>query len=155
MDILLLREYHLSENLKKEYLALPIDHCFFDRTRYDKLYSELPTPNKETKELTYLESGCVGMGMVDAIHTIEEGHYEITGNSKLLCYTDGLVEISVGDEVSSTEKMVESCIKTSDPIDQFIESMIDKMKIDKSNPTIFDDITMLGLDFYINEKAKN
>ena len=43
MDNLLLREYHLSENLKKEYLALPIDHCFFDRTRYDKLYSELPT----------------------------------------------------------------------------------------------------------------
>ncbi len=43
MDNLVLRIYHLSENLKKEYLALPIDHCFFDRTRYDKLYSELPT----------------------------------------------------------------------------------------------------------------
>lgn len=33
----------MSENLKKEYLALPIDYCFFDRARYDRLYSELPT----------------------------------------------------------------------------------------------------------------
>ncbi|RLD66329.1 MAG: serine/threonine protein phosphatase [Bacteroidetes bacterium] len=111
--------------------------------------------NKETKELTYLESGCVGMGMVDAIHTIEEGHYEITGNSKLLCYTDGLVEINVEDEVSSTEKMVESCIKTGDSIDRSIELMIDKMEIGKSNTTIFDDITMLGLDFYINQETEN
>ena len=111
--------------------------------------------NKGTKELTYLKSGCVGMGMVDAIHTIEEGHLEITGNSKLLCYTDGLVEINVGDEVSSTENMVESCIKTDDPIDNSIELMIDKMKIDKSNTTIFDDITMLGIDFYINTEPGN
>lgn len=32
-----------ADNLKKEYLALPVDYCFFDRTRYDKLNSELPT----------------------------------------------------------------------------------------------------------------
>ena len=106
--------------------------------------------NKETKEHTYLETGCIGMGMMDSIYNIEEGSFNITHNSKLLCYTDGLVEIKINDEVSSTEILVEECIKTSDPIDKSIELMIDKMDIDKLNKTIFDDITMLGIDFYVN-----
>ncbi len=106
--------------------------------------------NKETKVLTYLKSGCVGMGMMDSIHTIEEGLFNVTGNSKLLCYTDGLVEINVGDEVSSTEEMVESCLKTPVPIDKSFQLMIEKLNINKSNKTIFDDITMLGIDFCVN-----
>ncbi|RLD82907.1 MAG: serine/threonine protein phosphatase [Bacteroidetes bacterium] len=110
--------------------------------------------NKETKELTYLTEGCIGMGMMDSIYNIEEGDFELTHNSKLLCYTDGLVEINIEDEVSSTEEMVEECIKTADPIDRSFELMIDKMNIDKSNTTIFDDITMLGIDFYINKEAE-
>jgi len=111
--------------------------------------------NKEKNKVTYLERGCVGMGMMDAIHTIEEGLIEIEDNSKLLCYTDGLIEINEDDEVSSTEKLVEKCIKTADPIDKSIKLMIEKMNINKSNKSIFDDITMLGIDFYINPKTAN
>lgn len=110
--------------------------------------------NKQTRELTYLKSGCVGMGMMDTIHTIEEGHIELTNNSKLLCYTDGLVEINVEDKISSTVKLVEACIKNDDPIDNSIQLMIERMKIEKSNKSIFDDITMLGIDFYINPEPK-
>ncbi len=105
--------------------------------------------NKETKELTYLESGCVGMGMVDNIEIIEEGQIEITGNSKLLCYTDGLVEVRCEDqEVGSTSESVEKCVSNNLPIDETIEKIINKLNINKSNKSIFDDITMLGLDFY-------
>ncbi|OQY01007.1 MAG: hypothetical protein B6I20_08050 [Bacteroidetes bacterium 4572_117] len=106
--------------------------------------------NKETQELTYLKYGCVGMGMIDVIHTIEEASVEITGNSKLLCYTDGLVEVNVENEVSSTEEIVESCIKNTNSIDSNIENMIKLMDIGKSNTSIFDDITMLGIDFHVN-----
>ncbi|HUU79642.1 MAG TPA: hypothetical protein VMX55_14955 [candidate division Zixibacteria bacterium] len=28
---------------KREYIALPLDLCYFDRARYDKLYADLPT----------------------------------------------------------------------------------------------------------------
>ena len=108
--------------------------------------------NKVTKELQNLELGCIGMGMMDTIQTIEEGQVEITENSKLLCYTDGLVEVNIENEVSSAEELVEECIRNSDPIDLSIDKLIDKLKIGKSNETIFDDITMLGLDFYIKPK---
>ena len=111
--------------------------------------------NKETKEHIYLETGCIGMGMMDSIYNIEEGSFNVTHNSKLLCYTDGLVEIKINDEVSSTEILVEECIKTSDPIDRSIELMIEKMDIDKLNKTIFDDITMLGIDFYVNPQSNH
>ena len=104
--------------------------------------------NAETKELTYLNSGCVGMGMVDNIETIEEGQLEITANSKLLCYTDGLVEIQSEGEVSSTEKLVEECMRKDVTIDETVDNLIKKLNINKSNKSIFDDITMLGLDFY-------
>ena len=104
--------------------------------------------DKQKKELTYLKSGCVGMGMVDNIATIEEGQIEITANSKLLCYTDGLVEIKVKDKVSSTVELVEECMRTDSTIDETIENLIKRLNIDKSNKSIFDDITMLGLDFY-------
>ena len=33
----------MSEVKKKEYIALPLELCYFDRERYDKLNSDLPT----------------------------------------------------------------------------------------------------------------
>ncbi|MFW9923835.1 MAG: hypothetical protein ACFFDW_11170 [Candidatus Thorarchaeota archaeon] len=33
----------MSDVNKREFIALPIDYCYFDRIRYDKLQSELPT----------------------------------------------------------------------------------------------------------------
>jgi len=82
------------------------------------------------------------------VRSQEEGQIEITANSKLLCYTDGLVEIQSDGEVSSTTKLVENCMRTDLPIDNTIENLIKKLNINKSNKSIFDDITMLGLDFY-------
>ena len=32
-----------SDLNKREYIALPLDYCYFDRTRYEKLHQELPT----------------------------------------------------------------------------------------------------------------
>ena len=33
----------MSDVNKREYLALPLDYCYFDRARFDKLRSDLPT----------------------------------------------------------------------------------------------------------------
>ena len=33
----------MSDVNKREFIALPIDYCYFDRKRYDKLHSDLPT----------------------------------------------------------------------------------------------------------------
>ena len=33
----------MSDVNKREFIVLPIDYCYFDRNRYDKLQSDLPT----------------------------------------------------------------------------------------------------------------
>ena len=43
--------------------------------------------------LSYLDKGCVGLGMLDKIKNITEGNVTLKPNSCLLCYTDGLVEV--------------------------------------------------------------
>ena len=107
--------------------------------------------DKKKHETTYLKSGCIGLGMMDTIQTIEEADVCIENNSKLLCYTDGLIEVAVKKEVSSNEKTVELCFCNDSDIKESFKNMLEKMQIEKSNPGIFDDITMLGLDFNIEE----
>ena len=107
--------------------------------------------DKAEKKTTYLKEGCIGLGMMDAIQTIEEGSIMIENDSKLLCYTDGLVEVAEKQGVSSNEQTVEKCFCTDISIKETFQIMREEMQIDKSNPAIFDDITMLGLDFIVGK----
>jgi len=106
--------------------------------------------DKSTKKIELLDKGCIGLGMEDAIVTIEEGETEIENNSKLLCYTDGLIEINEDDVVGSAIEVVKECLTNDKSIKDTFADMIKKLDINKSNNTIFDDITMLGLDINVN-----
>jgi phosphoserine phosphatase RsbU/P len=108
--------------------------------------------DKLTKESQFLNSGCIGLGMMDKIQKIDEGSLIIKNDSKLLCYTDGLIELEVNHKISSKLKTVEACICNDKSIKESFEELFIKMKIEKSNPAIFDDIAMLGFDFMINSK---
>ncbi len=105
--------------------------------------------DKKEKTLTYLKEGCIGIGMMDQIDTLEEGSLVIENNSKLLCYTDGLIELDIKDKVTHKLKSVENSFCNDKNIKDTFHDMLEKMHIKKSNPSIFDDITMLGLDFWI------
>jgi len=107
--------------------------------------------DKKDKKTTYLKSGCIGLGMMDTIQTIEEGDVYLENNSKLLCYTDGLIEVAVKKEVSSNEHAVEEHFCNDSDIRESFRKMLEKMQIGKSNPGIFDDITMLGFDLNIED----
>lgn len=39
-----------------------------------------------------LEDGCIGIGMLDSIPVIKEGHLDLSSGTTIMCYTDGLVE---------------------------------------------------------------
>ncbi len=106
--------------------------------------------NKDTKKIELLDKGCIGLGMEDSIETIEEGVKEIKNNSKLLCYTDGLIEIDNNNNVTSSIKIVENCLKNNNNIKDTFSEMIKKIDINKSNNAIFDDVAILGFDFNIN-----
>ena len=97
--------------------------------------------------LSQLNSSCVGMGMVDELPFISTHTIYINSPAKLLCYTDGLVELIEGDNIDYGYKYIEDEISNQNSIDENIKEMIDHHKIIEGNNAIFDDISILGIQF--------
>ena len=103
--------------------------------------------NKTTKSLTKLESHCVGIGMLEEMPPIEARKLILEKDVKLLCYTDGLVEILNEDLVESGTDVIEAFLANHDPIAGNIEEIVEHHGILEGNKSIFDDITILGFEF--------
>ena len=101
---------------------------------------------KNSKEIVLLDKGCVGMGMVDDIPFISKGSIILKEPAKILCYTDGLVELLDGKGVTVETTDIESCLKNDDNIYDNINDIIDKQGILDGSTKIFDDISMLGIE---------
>jgi sigma-B regulation protein RsbU (phosphoserine phosphatase) len=102
----------------------------------------------ESKNLKFLKEGCVGMGMLEEIPVIRKGVLKIKEKTKLLCYTDGLVELMDDKEVEFGTSVIEHHISNTLSIKETIDNIIDDQHILSGNKAIFDDITMLGVEFY-------
>lgn len=102
----------------------------------------------ETGQLTLLKSGCVGLGMLDNIPFIVKGSCYINGNTKLFCYTDGLVEILEEDSVNTATKFLEDQFCNDASIEVNIQEIIQHQHILEGNSAIFDDITILGIQIF-------
>src|SRR6056297_452753 len=102
----------------------------------------------DDQEMLFLRDGCVGMGMLNEIPTIKEGTVTIDQRSKLFCYTDGLVEL-IGDEgVSFGTEQIEECLTNEREIDHNINTIIQKQKILEGSTAIFDDISIIGIEYH-------
>ena len=86
--------------------------------------------------------------MLDYIPTIKTGQLQLDGEHKLLCYTDGLVEMMNESQVEVDTQDIEECLYNNDRIDKNIEDIVEKQNIDKGNDSIFDDISLIGIEFY-------
>jgi sigma-B regulation protein RsbU (phosphoserine phosphatase) len=102
---------------------------------------------KKKKAMSFLRSGCVGMGMLEKIPYIETGEKIIKEPAKLLCYTDGLVELVDENGVEFGTKNIERLVKNPKTIDKNINDIIVDQKILTGSTAIFDDITILGMEF--------
>jgi len=105
----------------------------------------------QSKELRFLKDGCVGIGMLDEIPSIKKGEMVIKETTKLLCYTDGLVEMMEESGVEIGTTYLENFMATNNNIQQTIDNIIESQHILSGNKAIFDDITMLGIEFYENK----
>ncbi len=101
-----------------------------------------------SKNLIFLKEGCVGMGMLEEIPVIRKGFIKIKETTKLLCYTDGLVELIDDKEVEFGTTVLEKHISNNLEIKETIHNRIDDQHLLTVNKANFDDITMLGLEFY-------
>ena len=103
--------------------------------------------NKRKKNLTLLKSNCVGIGMLDEIPCIRSRKLKIGKNVKLLCYTDGLVEMLFEEMVRDSSEIIEPFLINEDPIQENITAIVRHHGVIEGNRAIFDDITILGLEF--------
>jgi len=88
------------------------------------------------------------MGMLDNIPFVSSGKRIIDEPSKLLCYTDGLTELIDGREISFGTKEIEEGIINDNTIEDNISQIIQKQGINTDSQAIFDDISILGIEFF-------
>ena len=105
--------------------------------------------DKHTKKRQALTKGCVGMGMLDELPTINEGVIKIKNNSKLLCYTDGVAELDYEGVKEGGLIAIEKSISDNKSIKEDLNFLFSELNINKSNPALFDDITILGVEFFL------
>lgn len=105
--------------------------------------------NTKIRENLMLKDGCVGLGMLDDIPHINVGSLYVSQHSKLLCYTDGLVEYTKDDKVEFDTKSIERAISNDLSLEENIESLIEDRfgKDGNKDSGIFDDISILGFEF--------
>lgn len=101
--------------------------------------------NKE--KLSQLEKGCIGLGMLDEIPSIEVGKVKIEKGSKFMAFTDGLVELENGDQIESGLEHIENILTNKENFDNNmveIKSLIDEHL---KSGSLFDDVTVTGIGF--------
>ena len=99
-----------------------------------------------TGEITHLNSTCVGIGMLDFIPSVRSQSVVIKNPSKLVCYTDGLSELKYpnGEFIGTTE--IIKHISNNLSIEENINSLISDLGLPDSNPTVFDDVSIIAAE---------
>ncbi len=98
------------------------------------------------KKLDFLKDGCAGLGMLEEIPIIKKGVVEINNKTKLICFTDGLIEILNETGVETGTKLIENEISNAKNIEENIKDIIASYNVHKNSDMIFDDVTILGVE---------
>jgi len=125
--------------------------------KYNKLTRELEYVNAghnaplvydmDEDKLSELDSHCVGIGMLDVMPGFSSRKLKIGKNIKMLCYTDGLVELLDENLVEAGTEIIEPFLTNKKPLCENISNIVEHHLILEGNDSIFDDITILGFEF--------
>lgn len=103
------------------------------------------------KKMTFLTEGCPGIGMLDEIPNIGVGKLQLSSGkpgNKILCYTDGLVELKSDLTVESSLEEITQIVGQVERIDASIQRILLDYDIQKGNQNFFDDISIFGVEMY-------
>jgi sigma-B regulation protein RsbU (phosphoserine phosphatase) len=100
-----------------------------------------------TGEVIHLGAVCVGVGMLDEIPFVKSESLTVKNPSKIVCYTDGLSELKEPDGSDIGTKYIISNISNTRPIDSNIEALIAELGIPDNNPSMFDDVSVIAVQF--------
>ena len=105
----------------------------------------------DSKNIKLLESASLALGMLERLPHISVKKLTIMEHSLMLSYTDGLVELLSDTDIGGVKSafhVLEAAIQQSPTIDAVIKQVIDDQNLTGNNRAIFDDITLLGIDFF-------
>jgi sigma-B regulation protein RsbU (phosphoserine phosphatase) len=103
--------------------------------------------NTVTGQVMHLHSLCVGIGMIDEIPPVKEEILNISNNSKIVCYTDGLSDLKGDDGKEILTREIVRHITNKNPVETNIKEMLRKLGIPDNNPDLFDDVSIIAADF--------
>jgi sigma-B regulation protein RsbU (phosphoserine phosphatase) len=101
-----------------------------------------------SQKLKMLSEGCPGIGMVEDITVKYCGSVLLEEPAKLLSFTDGLVEVNSVDGVKILLGETEEIISNNLPLNENIQQILKTFNISPDNTSIFDDVTILGVEFF-------
>jgi len=101
--------------------------------------------NFENGETTLLKKGCIGLGMLNEIPAISIGEITINEHSKLLCYTDGLIELERDDQMEVGVQFLTKTFATQKNISDTFADLLHHIDIGKKNKAVIDDISLFGI----------
>ncbi|WP_372752947.1 PP2C family protein-serine/threonine phosphatase [Labilibaculum sp.] len=101
----------------------------------------------ESGKTSYLKKGCIGLGMLDEIPRINVGETLVTKHSKLLCYTDGLIELERDDRMEVGMQSLTNIFTSSKNINDTFTDLIKHIDMGKENKVVIDDISLFGIEF--------
>ena len=106
----------------------------------------LPPMWRHGDNVTYLEDGCIGHGMLDDLMGVEVGCAKMSKGDLIVTYTDGLIEVDEVTHVGSNEDKVIEILKKGESIDQTMAE-IGKLADDTLNAgRAFDDTSVLTVE---------
>jgi len=106
---------------------------------------------KSSKSIKLLESSSLAVGMVERMPFINIKKLTTMEDSLMLSYTDGLVELLSDTEeggVKSAFNALLTAIQRSPSIDGVLNDVINTQNLNGDNHEIFDDITLMGIEFF-------
>lgn len=98
--------------------------------------------------LVTLDKGCIGLGMLDIIPVVEVGRVKIEKNSKLLAFTDGVVELEKDNEITNDLNPLKKVISNKESIEENIQELRDFIARNFNRRAVFDDISLVGIEFF-------
>jgi len=101
----------------------------------------------ENQGFEYLKIGCAGIGMLQEIPNIKVGEIKTTPNSRLICYTDGLVELENENKEEFGTKALEQIVLKEKNLDLLIWKTIQQLNSFRGKAPLFDDISLLCIEF--------
>jgi len=104
--------------------------------------------HKQENRVEMLTTGCIGIGMFDEIPKITEGRILISAGSKIICYTDGIVELENENNIQFGTEVLEKMMLQDKSINWIIDDVIEQLDSHRGNRDFFDDISLMGIEFH-------